>query len=285
MGYRFMRLDIRHILTADPGMYICTKWHKNCKNLLFYAGRLLKKILRLKMLDLLPISVYKLSLTWTWNGTGTTICEVLNMADLKALSGAIIKGDQKTAVEITQAAIDEGMAPGTILEEGLIAGMNVIGVSFKANEVYIPEVLIAARAMKMAMEILEPKLIEAGVEPLGKALIGTVQGDLHDIGKNLVMMMLKGAGFDVVDAGVDVSAEDFVAKAKENNIQVVGLSALLTTTMPAMEKTIKAIKDAGVATKVMIGGAPVTQGYADKIGADGYAPDAASAVDLAKSLL
>ena len=207
------------------------------------------------------------------------------MADLKALSDAIIKGDQKTAVEITQAAIDDGMAPGTILEEGLIAGMNVIGVRFKANEVYIPEVLIAARAMKMAMEILEPKLIEAGVEPLGKALIGTVQGDLHDIGKNLVMMMLKGAGFDVVDAGVDVPAEDFVAKAKENDIQVVGLSALLTTTMPAMEKTIKAFKDAGGPAKVMIGGAPVTQGYADKIGADGYAADAASAVDLAKSLL
>lgn len=207
------------------------------------------------------------------------------MADLKALSEAIIKGDQKTAVEVTQAAIDEGLAPGTILQDGLIAGMNVIGVRFKANEVYIPEVLIAARAMKMAMEILEPKLIEAGVEPLGKAVIGTVQGDLHDIGKNLVMMMLKGAGFDVIDAGVDVSPENFVAKAKETGAQLVGLSALLTTTMPSMEKTIQAIKDSGLATKVMIGGAPVTQGYADKIGADGYAPDAASAVDLAKSLL
>ena len=207
------------------------------------------------------------------------------MADLKALSEAIIKGDQKTAVEITQAAIDEGLAPGTILQDGLIAGMNVIGTRFKANEVYIPEVLIAARAMKMAMEILEPKLIEAGVKPLGKAVIGTVQGDLHDIGKNLVMMMLKGAGFDVIDAGVDVSPDNFVAKAKESGAQLVGLSALLTTTMPSMEKTIQAIKDAGLATKVMIGGAPVTQGYADKIGADGYAPDAASAVDLAKSLL
>jgi 5-methyltetrahydrofolate--homocysteine methyltransferase len=207
------------------------------------------------------------------------------MADLKALSEAIIKGDQKTAVEITQAAIDQSLAPGTILQEGLIAGMNIIGTRFKANEVYIPEVLIAARAMKMAMEILEPKLIEAGVKPLGKAVIGTVQGDLHDIGKNLVMMMLKGAGFDVIDAGVDVSPDNFVTKAKESGAQLVGLSALLTTTMPSMEKTIQAIKDAGLATKVMIGGAPVTQGYADKIGADGYAPDAASAVDLAKSLL
>jgi len=207
------------------------------------------------------------------------------MADLKALSQAIIKGDQKTAVEITKAAISEGMAPATILGDGLIAGMNVIGTRFKANEVYIPEVLIAARAMKMSMEFLEPQLVAAGVKPLGKALIGTVQGDLHDIGKNLVMMMLKGAGFEVVDAGVDVSPDKFVAKAKEFSPQIIGLSALLTTTMPAMEKTIQAIKTAGIAAKVMIGGAPVTQAYADKIGADGYSPDAASAVDLAKKLL
>ncbi|MHC5100588.1 MAG: corrinoid protein [Planctomycetota bacterium] len=207
------------------------------------------------------------------------------MADLKALSDSIIKGDQKTAVDVTKAALDEGMAPGTILAEGLIAGMNVIGVRFKANEVYIPEVLIAARAMKMAMEILEPKLVEAGVEPIGTAMIGTVQGDLHDIGKNLVMMMLKGAGFNVVDLGTDVAPDVFVEKAKESNVQIVGLSALLTTTMPAMEKTIQAIKDSGLTTKTMIGGAPVTQAYADKIGADGYAADAASAVDIAKELL
>lgn len=207
------------------------------------------------------------------------------MADLKALSEAVIKGDQKTAVEITRQALTEGMPPASILNEGLIAGMNVIGVRFKANQVYIPEVLISARAMKMAMEVLEPKLVEAGVKPLGKALVGTVQGDLHDIGKNLVAMMLKGAGFEVVDLGVDSSPEKFVAKAKESNPHIIGLSALLTTTMPAMEKTIRAIKDAGLSAKTMIGGAPVTQAYADKIGADGYAPDAASAVDLAKSLL
>jgi 5-methyltetrahydrofolate--homocysteine methyltransferase len=207
------------------------------------------------------------------------------MADLKALSEAVIRGDQKTAVEVTKQAIAEGMAPATILGEGLIAGMNVIGTRFKANQVYIPEVLIAARAMKMAMEILEPKLIEAGVKPLGKAMIGTVQGDLHDIGKNLVMMMLKGAGFEVVDMGVDVTPEKFVAKARECNPNVIGLSALLTTTMPAMEKTIQAIKASGLKVKTMIGGAPVTQAYADKIGANGYAPDAASAVDLAKALL
>ena len=207
------------------------------------------------------------------------------MADLEALGEAIIKGDQKTAVELTQAALDKDTAPDTILEQGLIAGMNVVGKRFKANEVYIPEVLIAARAMKSAMEILEPKLAEAGIEPMGKALIGTVQGDLHDIGKNLVIMMLKGAGFEVTDVGVDVTAEDFVAKAKDSGAQLVGLSALLTTTMPAMEKTVQAVKDAGLDAKVMIGGAPVTQNYADKIGADGYAPDAASAVDIAKSLL
>jgi 5-methyltetrahydrofolate--homocysteine methyltransferase len=207
------------------------------------------------------------------------------MADLKALSEAIIKGDQKTAVEMTRQALSEGVPPASILNEGLIAGMNVIGVRFKANQVYIPEVLISARAMKMAMEVLEPKLVEAGVKPLGKALVGTVQGDLHDIGKNLVAMMLKGAGFEVIDLGVDSSPEKFVAKAKESNPQIIGLSALLTTTMPAMEKTIRAIKAAGLSAKTMIGGAPVTQAYADKIGADGYAPDAASAVDLAKSLL
>ena len=207
------------------------------------------------------------------------------MADLKALSEAVIKGDQKTAVEITQAAIEEGIAPETILNEGLISGMNVVRVRFKANEVYIPEVLISARAMKMSMEYLEPKLSEAGVEPIGKALIGTVQGDLHDIGKNLVMMMLKGSGFEVADAGIDVSAEKFVAQAKATGAQIVALSALLTTTMPAMESTAKAIKDAGLNAKVIIGGAPVTQNYADKIGADGYAADAATAVDVAKGLL
>jgi 5-methyltetrahydrofolate--homocysteine methyltransferase len=207
------------------------------------------------------------------------------MADMKALSEAIIRGDQNAAPQLTRDALAAGVSPGEVLEGGLIAGMNVIGKRFKANEVYIPEVLIAARAMKMSMEILEPRLVEAGIKPLGKAILGTVQGDLHDIGKNLVVMMLKGAGFDVVDVGVDVSPEKFVARARESGAQIVGLSALLTTTMPAMEKTIEAIREAGITVKVMIGGAPVTQGYAEKIGADGYAPDAATAVDIAKSLL
>lgn len=207
------------------------------------------------------------------------------MADLKALADAVIKGNQSAAVEITKAALGEGTPAKSVLNDGLIAGMDVIGARFKKNEVYIPEVLIAARAMKMAMEFLEPELVKAGVKPIGKCLIGTVQGDLHDIGKNLVAMMLKGAGFEVIDLGVDVNPDKFVEEVKAQGVQVVGMSALLTTTMPGMEKAIKAIKDAGVSAKIMIGGAPVTQGYADKIGADGYAADAASAVDIAKSLV
>ena len=209
----------------------------------------------------------------------------MTMADLKVLSDAIINGDQNTAVEITREALSEGMPAKSVLDDGLIAGMEIIGTRFKNNEVYIPEVLIAARAMKMAMEVLEPELVKAGVEPVGKLAIGTVQGDLHDIGKNLVAMMLKGAGFEVVDLGVDVGPDKFVEQAKANGIQLIGMSALLTTTMPGIEKTLKAIREAGLSTKIIIGGAPVTQDYADKIGADGYAADAASAVDMAKSLV
>ena len=207
------------------------------------------------------------------------------MADLKALAEVVIKGDQNTAVDMTKAALEDGMAPKSILDEGLIAGMDIIGDRFKKNKVYIPEVLIAARAMKMAMEVLEPELVKAGVEPVGKLVIGTVQGDLHDIGKNLVAMMLKGAGFEVIDLGVDVKPEKFIEQVKESGVQLVGMSALLTTTMPGMEKTIKILKDSGLSAKVIIGGAPVTKDYADKIGADGYAADAASAVDMAKSLV
>ena len=207
------------------------------------------------------------------------------MADLKALADAVIKGDQDSAVEITKTALSEGTAAKSVLDEGLIAGMAIIGARFKKNEVYIPEVLIAARAMKMAMEILEPELVKAGVEPVAKFLIGTVQGDLHDIGKNLVAMMLKGAGFEVIDLGVDIGPENFVEQARTAGAQVIGMSALLTTTMPAMEKTINALKEAGVSAKIMIGGAPVTQDYADRVGAHGYAADAASAVDIAKTLV
>ena len=188
-------------------------------------------------------------------------------------------------MEITRAALEEGTAAKSVLDEGLIAGMDVIGARFKKNEVYIPEVLIAARAMKIAMVILEPELAKADVKPVGKFLIGTVQGDLHDIGKNLVAIMLKGAGFEVIDIGVDVGPKKFVEQVKAADVHVVGMSALLTTTMPGMEKTLKELKEVGVTAKVMVGGAPVTQDYADRIGADGYAPDAASAIDIAKSFL
>ncbi|MDY6913766.1 MAG: corrinoid protein [Planctomycetota bacterium] len=207
------------------------------------------------------------------------------MADLQALADALIKGDRDKVSELTKQALDEGLGPKEILEQGLIAGMNVVGQRFKANEVYVPEVLIAARAMKAGMEILQPELVKAGVEPIGTVVLGTVKGDLHDIGKNLVGMMLTGGGLKVVDVGTDVPPEKFVESCKAENAQVCALSALLTTTMPQMPEVIKAFKDAGMATKTIIGGAPVTQAYADEIGADGYAPDAASGVDLVKGLL
>ena len=202
------------------------------------------------------------------------------------IEGEGVAGATKRKVEgLITAALKEGTPAESVINDGLIAGMDVVGARFKKNEIYIPEVLLAARAMKMGMDILKPEIIKAGIKPIGKCLIGTVQGDLHDIGKNLVAMMLKGAGFEVVDLGVDIGPDKFVEQAKTQGVQVVGMSTLLTTTMPAIEKTLKAIKDAGVLVKIMIGGAPVTQDYADNIGADGYAADAASAVDLAKSLL
>ena len=206
------------------------------------------------------------------------------MADMKALAESIIKGDQNIAVELTKAALADGMEAESILNDGLMAGMEVIGARFKKNEVYIPEVLISARAMKMATEVLEPELVKAGVEPKGRFLIGTVEGDLHDIGKNLVAMMLRGAGFEVVDAGIDVSPENFIKQAKATGIKLIGLSALLTTTMPAIERTVKALTEAGLEANIVIGGAPITQSYADKINADGYAADAAEAVDVVKKL-
>lgn len=205
---------------------------------------------------------------------------------MEALAQAIINGKAPDAKEITEKALAEGMNPGDILNNGLVAGMNVVGAKFKNNEFYVPEVLIAARAMKMAMEVLRPKLASSGIEAKGKVAIGTVSGDLHDIGKNLVAMMLEGAGFEIMDLGVDVKPQTFVQAVKDG-ADIVALSALLTTTMPAMKETIEAIKSEGVRDQIsiMIGGAPVTQNYADEINADGYAPDAASAVDKAKELL
>ena len=208
------------------------------------------------------------------------------MADLQALAEALIRGDRDTVGKLTQQAVDEGVSPKQILDDGLVAGMNVVGAKFKANEFYVPEVLIAARAMHAGMDILKPLLAESDVQPAGVVAIGTVKGDLHDIGKNLVSMMLEGAGFEIRDLGVDVAPEKFVEEI-QNGAGVVALSALLTTTMPSMADVINAAKEAGVRdkAKVMIGGAPVTQNYADEIGADGYAPDAASAVDKARELL
>ncbi len=207
------------------------------------------------------------------------------MADLEALADALVRGDRNTVVKLTEEALREGVAPAEVLNQGLIAGMEVVGRRFKANEIYVPEVLIAARAMKGGMEILEPRLKAAGVQPIATVVLGTVKGDLHDIGKNLVSMMLTGGGLKVVDLGVDASAEKFVESCRANHAQLCAMSALLTTTMPQMATVIQALKAAGAAVKTMIGGAPVTQAYAEEIGADGYAPDAASAVDLAKSLL
>jgi 5-methyltetrahydrofolate--homocysteine methyltransferase len=207
------------------------------------------------------------------------------MADLEALAEAIINGDADESKRLTQEAVDEGVDPQNILNDGLTAGMDVVGKRFKANEFYVPEVLIAARAMHAGMDIIEPLLAESGAKPAGVVVIGTVKGDLHDIGKNLVTMMLKGGGFKVVDIGIDVPAEKFVEEAKNNEADVVALSALLTTTMPQMKTVLDALNEAGVETDTIIGGAPVTQEYADEIGASGYAPDAASAVDSVRELV
>jgi len=209
------------------------------------------------------------------------------MAKYQELADAIIKGDNVASKELAEKLVADGVASTDILNEGLVPGMNVVGVKFKANEMYIPEVLIAARAMHAAMDIIKPLLSESGAVMKGTVVVGTVQGDLHDIGKNLVCMMLEGGGFQVVDVGVDIPAEKFVEEVKKAKAPVVGLSALLTTTMPAMKDVIEALKadDATKDVKVMVGGAPLTQEYADSIGAAGYAADASSAVDLANELM
>lgn len=209
---------------------------------------------------------------------------------VERIKEGVIKGDigvETKVADLVKMALAEGGSVETILKDGLIAGMSVIGEQFKKNECYVPEVLIAARAMKFGMAVLKPLFAESNIEPVGTVVIGTVKGDLHDIGKNLVAMMLEGAGFNVIDAGIDVAPQKFVQLATENNADAIGMSALLTTTMTGMRGTIEAIRASGLAdsVKTIIGGAPVTQRYADEIGAGGYAPDAASAVDKAKELL
>lgn len=207
------------------------------------------------------------------------------MAEIHEISEFLQKGRSKNVKALVQEAIDEGKDPKEILNDGLLAGMMVIGEKFKNNEVFVPEVLVAARALNAGLAILEPKLIEVGNEPVGKIVIGTVKGDLHDIGKNLVAMMMKGVGFEVIDIGVDAEPAAFIDKAEEVGADIIAMSALLTTTMPSMQAVIDELNSRGLRDKyiVMVGGAPVNQSFADQIGADYYTPDAATAAETAKA--
>ena len=209
------------------------------------------------------------------------------MVDLKELSEALFRGDVLKVKELTKMALQEDLEPKEILEQGLIKGMDVVGIKFKNNEIFLPEVLLASRAMYGGLELIQPRLTKSGVKAVGKVVIGTAKGDLHDIGKNLVSMMLKGGGFEVIDLGTDVPPEKFLWASQEHKPNIVGISALLTTTMIGMADVIIALEKAGLRdkVKVMIGGAPVTQEFANEIKAEGYAPDAASAVDKARELL
>ena len=207
------------------------------------------------------------------------------MNELHPLTLAIIAGKRKEVPELVQQCLAAGEKAGDIVENRLVPGMAIVGEKFKRNEIFVPEMLIAARAMKEALKILEPALVAAGVKPEHTAVIGTVEGDLHDIGKNLVAMMWKGANIEVIDLGVNVPPAKFVEAVKQHHPKLLGLSALLTTTMPAMRETVKAIREAGLVVKICVGGAPITHEYAREIGADGYSADAGSAVDTAMELL
>ncbi len=209
------------------------------------------------------------------------------MAIIDDLRESLIDGDMDGVTNGVNAALEAGEKPGDILQKGLIAGMTEVGQLFEDGEFFVPEMLIAARAMQAGVTILKPKLIAEDIKPLGKVVVGTVKGDLHDIGKNLVAMMLEGVGFEVIDLGTDVTPEKFVEAVKENEAEFMGMSALLTTTMPSMKASVEALQEAGIRdnVKVMIGGAPVTQNYADEIGADIYAPDGPSAARKAKEAL
>jgi len=206
---------------------------------------------------------------------------------LEQIASNLYNGEDKVVADLVQQSLDQGMSPAEILDGGLIAGMDEVGKDFKAGDLFVPEVLIAARAMHAGMNVLRPLLAESDVPSVGKYVIGTAQGDLHDIGKNLVKMMLEGAGFETVDLGTDVRPEVFVAAVQEHQPQLLGMSALLTTTMPGMKATIEGLEEAGLrdTVKIMVGGAPVTTAFAEQIGADAYAPDAATAVDIARGLV
>lgn len=204
---------------------------------------------------------------------------------LEDLANQVVEGNAPRAKELTTQAVRDRLSPRDILENGLLAGMKVVGEKFKRNEYYVPEVLMSARAVQGGLEVLEPILARAGVEPIGVVVIGTVRGDLHDIGKNLVATMLKGAGFRVIDLGVNVPAEKFLAAARENHADILAMSALLTTTVVNMKEVIELFKKDGFPAKVLVGGAPVTDSFARQIGADGYARNASLAVEAAKKLL
>jgi 5-methyltetrahydrofolate--homocysteine methyltransferase len=206
---------------------------------------------------------------------------------LKQMVTKLYVGDARAVSDLTQKALDEGLMAAAVLNDGLVVAMDRVGMDFRNGELYVPEVLVAARAMHAGMGVLRPLLAESDAPSAGKVVVGTVAGDLHDIGKNLVAMMLEGGGFNVIDVGVDTAPEKFVEIVKAEQPHLIGMSALLTTTMPGMKRTIDTLLEAGVrhSIKVMIGGAPITQAYADEIGADGYAPDAAAAVELARSLM
>lgn len=209
------------------------------------------------------------------------------MADLQALYTAVLEGNKNLAAETTREALDEGANPEELLQKYMIPAMDEVGRLFEENEYFVPELLISARAMKAALEYIRPKLAETGAKPVGKVVIGTVRGDLHDIGKNLVAAMLEGGGFEVIDLGVDVSPEKFIDAAREQGAQVIAMSALLTTTMPGMKSTVDALTNAGLkgSVRTMIGGAPVTQRYADDIGADAFSDNASGAVRIARQLV
>lgn len=209
------------------------------------------------------------------------------MFDSKAIIDNLVGLNEPKVIELVRNALDEGVAAKEILNQGLIAGMDIVGEKMENEDMFIPEVLMAAKAMGSAIEILKPLLAEEDIRAMGKVIIGTVKGDLHDIGKNLVAMMVESAGFEVYDLGADILPDKFIQEIKEKDANILCMSALLTTTMPMMKNTIDALKESGFReqVKIMIGGAPVTQSFADEIGADGYAPDAGSAVKLAKELL
>ena len=206
---------------------------------------------------------------------------------MQEISVNLIQGNNTAVDELTKQALDNGFDANTILDEGLIAGMAIVGIKFRDNLIFVPEVLVAARAMKAGMAYIEPILSASGIEPIGKVIMGTVKGDLHDIGKNLCIMMLRGAGFTVIDLGVDTSSEEFIEAVEEHNAEILGMSALLTTTMPNMGKTITSFEDIEMRdlVKIMVGGAPLTQEFADEMGADGFGKDAISCVDLAKQFV